>query len=67
MCINGLFYFHSSLPFGLRSATIAPQRTTKAVAYILNNHCILADVYIDDFHGASEPEHSHSCFERLHN
>ena len=23
MCIDGLFYFHTTLPFGLRSATIA--------------------------------------------
>lgn len=49
MCINGSFYFHTTLPLGLWSATMACQRTTKAVTHILNNHGILADVYIDDF------------------
>ena len=62
MCINGSFYFHMTLPFGLRSATMACQRTTKAVTHILNNHGILADVYIDDFYGAATPETSRTDF-----
>lgn len=62
MCIDGLFYFHTTLPFGLRSATIACQRTTKAAAFILNNHGIMADVYIDDFYGAAQPTSSHHAF-----
>ena len=37
------------------AATIACQRATKAVAHSLNNHGILADVYIDDFYGAATP------------
>ena len=56
MCISGSFSFHTTLPFGLRSATMACQRTIKAVAHILNNHGILADVYIDDLYGAARPE-----------
>ena len=62
MRIDGLFYFHTALPFGLRSATIACQRTTKAAAFILNNHGILADVYIDDFYGAAPQASSHTAF-----
>ena len=36
MIIDGLLYFHTSMPFGLCSATLACQRTTKAIAYILS-------------------------------
>ena len=68
MCINGSFYFHTTLPFGLQSATMACQHTTKAVTHILNNHGILADVYIDDFYGAATPETSctdFACMNRI--
>lgn len=41
---------------------MACQRTTKAVTHILNNHGILADVYIDNFYGTSTPETSHTDF-----
>ena len=44
---NGRFYFHTTVPFGLRSATMACQRTTKGV-YIWNQEEILVDVYIED-------------------
>lgn len=59
---TGSFYFHTTLPFGLRSTTMACQRTTKAVTHILNNHGILADVYIDDFYSAATPETSRTDF-----
>ena len=62
---DGNFYFHSAFPFGLRSATLACQRTTQSVAYILNITGILVDVYIDDFYGACRPSHSHSAFQRI--
>jgi len=39
MCIDGQFYFHTVMPFGLRSATLA-------VSYILNKEGILVDVYL---------------------
>ena len=42
--------------FGLHSATLACQRTTKAVSYILNEEGILVDIYIDDFYGAETQE-----------
>ena len=65
MCIDGQFYFHTFMPFGLRSATLACQRTTKAVSYILNEEGILVDVYIDDFHGADTQELAAHSFDRM--
>ena len=43
-------YFHSRLPFGLRSATMACQQTTKAVTHILHDLGLSIDIYIDDFY-----------------
>ena len=47
-----LFYFDLVLPFGLRSATLACQRTTSAIAHIFgtayHHDCVN---YIDDFGG----------------
>ena len=65
MCIDGQFYFHTVMPFGLRSATLACQRTTKAVSYILNEEGILVDVYIDDFYGAETQELAEHSFDRM--
>ena len=68
MCISGSFYFHMTLPFGLQSATMACQRTTKVAAHILNSHGILADVYINDFYGTATPETSltdFACMNRI--
>ena len=65
MCIDGQFYFHSVMPFGLRSATLACQRTTKAVSYILNEEGILVDVYIDDFYGAETQDLVDLSFDRM--
>ena len=63
--VDGNFYFHSAFPFGLRSATLACQRTTQSVVYILNTMGILVDVYMDDFYGACKPSQSHSAFHRM--
>ena len=63
--VDGNFYFHSAFPFGLRSATLACQRTTQSVVYILNTTGILVDVYINDFYGACKPSQSHSAFHRM--
>ncbi|XP_048578945.1 uncharacterized protein LOC125560706 [Nematostella vectensis] len=63
--INNQFYFHTSFPFGLRTASLACQRTTKAVVYILNTMGILVDVYIDDFYGAAMPDVSQDEFNRM--
>lgn len=49
---NDLLYFDLVLPFGLRSATLACQRTTNAIAHIFlsgyHHQCVN---YIDDFGG----------------
>ena len=37
MSVDGSLFFHTSLPFGLCSATLICQRTTKTVVHILNN------------------------------
>ena len=63
--VDGQFYFHTVMPFGLRSATLACQRTTKAVAHILNQEGILVDVYIDDFYGAETAELATQSFDRM--
>ena len=68
MSVDGslyVLYFHTVMPFGLRSATLACQRTTKAVAHILNNQGLLVDVYIDDFYGAESKEHASLSFDRM--
>lgn len=65
MCIDGQFYFHTVMPFGLRSATLACQRTTKAVSYILSDEGILVDVYIDDFYEAETQELAEHSFDRI--
>jgi len=49
-----------ALPFGPRSATIACQCTIKEAAFILNNHGILADVYINDFYGGTPQASLHT-------
>lgn len=65
MTVDGLLYFHTAMPFGLRSATLACQRTTKAVVYILNQQGILVDVYIDDFYGADSADLACISFDRM--
>ena len=55
MCIDGQFYFHTVMPFGLRSATLACQRTTKAVSYILS----------DEGTGAETQERAEHSFDRI--
>ena len=65
MYIDGSLYFHTALPFGLRSATMICQRTTKSVVYILNSEGISVDVYIDDFYGAECMDSSEQVFQRL--
>lgn len=65
MSVNDALYFHTSLPFGLGSATLICQRTTKSAVYILNNEGISVDVYIDDFYGAELPACSKQFFQRM--
>ena len=56
-CGKNLFYFDTVLPCGLRSATLACQRTMNAISYIFrsayHHECVN---YIDDF-GCAEASH----------
>ena len=60
-----MLYFHVVLPFGLRSAVLICQRTTKAVVFILTKDNALADVYIDDLFGAATVEEAPFVYNRL--
>ena len=64
--VNDLLYFHIVLPFGLRSAVLICQRTTKAVIFILTeDNNILVDVYIDDVLGAAMAEEAPFAYNKL--
>ena len=63
--VKNQLFFHTRLPFGLRSATMICQRVTKAVIHIMTQEGYLADVYIDDFYGAETPGVAMEAFNRL--
>jgi hypothetical protein len=50
------FYFDISLPFGLRSASQACQRTTNGLAYILQQNNVAIINYVDDIAAVSNSE-----------
>jgi hypothetical protein len=58
--VDDNIYFHTRLPFGLRSATMACQRTTQAVAWIAKQEGLCVDVYIDDFYMVPTHQTAHS-------
>ncbi|CAH1256970.1 Hypp1765 [Branchiostoma lanceolatum] len=62
---EGKFYFDSSLPFGLRSAAMACQRTTNAVSFLFAEQGFSCTNYIDDFGGADTPDKADLAFETL--
>jgi hypothetical protein len=49
--VEGQFFLDRSLPFGWRSGTLACQRVTDCVRYILASKGIVVTNYIDDFIG----------------
>ena len=56
-------YFDTLLPFGLRPASMACQRTSNAVTFIyFNEFGYLCINYIDDFGGACAPYQAHHAF-----
>lgn len=61
--VDGQFYFHTVFPFGLCSATLACQRTTQSIVYILTTMGLLVDMYVDDFYGVATPSHSSNTFQ----
>jgi hypothetical protein len=62
---RGSFFADTVFPFGLRSASMACQRTTKALSYIHNKHGYNSDVYLDDFCGADTPDRAADAFQDL--
>jgi len=59
---NGQLYFDTRCPFGLRTSAMICQRTTSAVIYISTGQGYTADVYLDDFYGAEDPELAFTAF-----
>ena len=53
------------MSFGLRSASLVCQRTTKAVVYMLNQKGVLVNVYIDDFYGADSTTHARVSYDHM--
>jgi hypothetical protein len=49
--VDGKYYLDASLPFGWQSGTLACQRVTDCVRYILNRKGVVIANYIDDFIG----------------
>ena len=50
---KNMFYFDTRCPFGLRTSAMICQRTTKAVVHCFTALGFFADVYLDDFYGAT--------------
>ena len=60
--VNGQFYFHTVMPFGLHLATLACQHTTRAILRILMQQGILVDVHTDNFYGTDTSENAVNSF-----
>jgi hypothetical protein len=59
---GGKLYFNTTLPFGLRSAAMACQRTTNAVSHIMHNQGHSVVNYVDDFGGVETPDRIQQAF-----
>ncbi|XP_070571747.1 uncharacterized protein [Ptychodera flava] len=64
---RGLLFLDLALPFGLRTAALACQRTTNAINYIYNQRGYECVNYIDDFGGAETQERADDAFLALGN
>ena len=62
---DGLLYFNTRCPLGLRSSALVCQRTTRAVIHVFTKEGYTADVYLDDFYGAEHPADAHFAFGHL--
>lgn len=62
---DGYLYIDRVLPFGLRSAAMACQRTTNAIAHIQNLHGFDIVNYLDDFAGCEKPLKATSAFNSI--
>ena len=52
---DGLLYFNTRCPFGVRSSALVCQQTTQAVIHVFTKEGYAANVYLDDFYGAEHP------------
>ena len=59
---DGLLYFNTRCPFGVRSSALVCQQTTQAVIHVFTKEGYTANVYLDDFYGAEHPADSHFAF-----
>ena len=55
MCLANQFWLHTAMSLSLCSATLASQRITQAIAWVLRQSGYSIDVYIDDFYLAQHP------------
>jgi hypothetical protein len=62
---RGNIYADTVLPFGLRSAAMSCQRTTRALSFIHNTLGYTSDVYLDDFIGADIEANAWKAFDAL--
>jgi hypothetical protein len=62
--IEGKYYLDASLPFGWRSGTLACQRVTDCVRYILNRKGVVIANYIDDFIGICPTDIANEHFKK---
>ena len=62
---DGLLYFDTRCPFGLRSSVLVCQRTTRVVIHVFTKEGYTTDVYLDNFYGAEHLADAHFTFARL--
>ena len=62
---NGKFYIDTSIPFGYRHGSLACQRVTDAIRYIVHKKGFRIFNYIDDFIGCESPALAKASFECL--
>ncbi|XP_077985143.1 uncharacterized protein LOC144439784 [Glandiceps talaboti] len=60
-----MIFFDTKLPFGLRMASIACQRTTNAVRYIFEQEGGRCVNYLDDIGGVESPDKAEQSFQQL--
>ena len=62
---NKQFYFDTVLTMGLRSAAMACQRSTAAVAWVASQQGLVVFTYLDDFIGVSPAFNAQTDFQAL--
>jgi hypothetical protein len=62
---DGRLYFDTVLTMGLRSAAMACQRSTNAVAWLCSDAGLTVLNYLDDFIGVEHPDSAQAAFTKL--